>query len=280
MIKILLPTDFSENAWNATEYGLRLFEREPCTFYLVNTYTPAIVHSRFMATTASGGVLEDNVRNRSESGLDTLADQIQSMKIGDTHKIEKISSFSILTQEIKELVETEKIDLIITGTKGASGFDEVFMGSNSVRIIKSRNKCPVLTIPNEFQFRPPGTIAFATDFKRNFSPRILAPLKQLADRFESAIQIVHIQQEEELDGFQKSNRDTLLNYFAPIRTTLKSLPYFSSKSDVLQHYLVENDVDMLAMVLYRHGLLEELVREPVIKRMAFHTKIPLLVLPE
>ncbi len=280
MIKILLPTDFSENAWNATEYGLRLFEREPCTFYLVNTYTPAIVHSRFMATTASGGVLEDNVRNRSESGLDTLADQIQSMKIGDTHKIEKISSFSILTQEIKELVETEKIDLIITGTKGASGFDEVFMGSNSVRIIKSRNKCPVLTIPNEFQFRPPGTIAFATDFKRNFSPRILAPLKQLADRFESAIQIVHIQQEEELDGFQKSNMDTLLNYFAPIRTTLKSLPYFSSKSDVLQHYLVENDVDMLTMVLYRHGFLEELVREPVIKRMAFHTKIPLLVLPE
>ncbi len=280
MIKILLPTDFSENAWNATEYGLRLFERENCTFYLVNTYTPAIVHSRFMATTATGGLMEDNVRNRSESGLENLVEQIQTKKIGADHQLETISSFSILTQEIKEMVETENIDLIITGTKGASGFDEVFMGSNSVRIIKSRNNCPVLTIPNEFQYRPPGTIAFATDFKRNFSPRILAPLKKLADRFESAIQIVHIQQEEELDDFQKSNRDSLLDYFAPIRVTLKSLPYFSSKSDVLQHYLVENDVDMLAMVLYRHGFLEELVREPVIKRMAFHTKIPLLVLPE
>lgn len=280
MIKILLPTDFSENAWNATEYGLRLFERENCTFYLVNTYTPAIVHSRFMATTASGGLIEDNVRNQSESGLENIVEQIRSSEISDKHKFETISSFSILTQEIKELVESEDIDLIITGTKGASGFDEVFMGSNSVRIIKSGNKCPVLTIPNEFEYRPPGTIAFATDFKRNFSPRILAPMKQLADRFESALQIVHIQQEEELEGFQKSNRDAILNYFAPIRTTLKSLPYFSSKSDVLQHYLVENDVDMLAMVLYKHGFLEELVREPVIKRMAFHTKIPLLVLPE
>ena len=280
MIKILLPTDFSENAWNATEYGLRLFEREDCTFYLVNTYTPAIVHSRFMATTATGGLMEDNVRTRSESGLEDVVEQIRKKKIGVNHKLETISSFSILTQEIKELVETENIDLIITGTKGASGFDEVFMGSNSVRIIKSRNNCPVLTIPNEFLYRPPGTIAFATDFKRNFSPRILAPLKQLADRFESAIQIVHIQQEEKLDGFQKSNRDSILNYFAPTRTTLKSLPYFSSKSDVLQHYLAENDVDILAMVLYRHGFLEELVREPVIKRLAFHTKIPMLVLPE
>jgi nucleotide-binding universal stress UspA family protein len=280
MINILLPTDFSENAWNATEYGLRLFEREPCTFYLVNTYTPAIVHSRFMATTVNGGLLEDNVRNRSESGLENVVEQIKSKDIGGEHQFKTISSFSLLTEEIREIVETENIDLIITGTKGASGFEEVFMGSNSVRIIKSSSKCPVLTIPSEFEYRPPGTIAFATDFKRSFSPRILAPLKKLADRFESAIQIVHIQQEEELDGFQKSNRDILLDYFAPIRTTLKSLPYFSSKSDVLQHYLTEHKVDMLSMVLHRHGFLEELVREPVIKRMAFHTKIPLLVLPE
>ena len=91
---------------------------------------------------------------------------------------------------------------------------------------------------------------------------------------------MHIQQEEELDSFQKSNRDMLLDYFAPIRTTLHSLPYFASKADVLQHYLEEHEVDMLTMVLYRHGFLEELVREPVIKRMAFHTRIPLLVLPE
>ncbi|MBT8321609.1 MAG: universal stress protein [Eudoraea sp.] len=280
MIKILLPTDFSKNAWNATEYGLRLFEQETCTFYLVNTYTPAIVHSRFMATTVNGGLLEDNVRNRSESGLENVVEQIKSKKIGGNHQLGTISSFSLLTEEIREVVETEKIDLIITGTKGASGFEEVFMGSNSVRIIKSSSNCPVLTIPNEFEYKPPGTIAYATDFKRNFSPRILAPLKQLADRFESAIQIVHIQQEEELTEFQKSNRDTLLDYFAPIRTTLKSLPHFSSKSDVLQHYLLENNVDMLSMVLYRHGFLEELVREPVIKRLAFHTKIPLLVLPE
>ncbi|MBT8178418.1 MAG: universal stress protein [Eudoraea sp.] len=280
MIKILLPTDFSENAWNATEYALNLFEQEPCTFYLVNTYTPAIVHSRFMATTVQGGMLEDNVRHQSENGLVNVVEQIKTKYPNPGHKFETISSFSLLTEQIREIVESEKIDLIISGTKGASGIDEVFMGSNTVRIIKSSKNCPVLTIPSNFKYRTPGQIGFTTNFKRSFSPRILAPLKQLADRFESAIQILHIQQREELDDFQKGNRDLLLDYFAPIRSTLQSLPYYASKSDVLQNYLEESNIDMLAMVHYRHGFLEELVREPVVKRVAFHTRIPLLVLPE
>ena len=280
MIKILLPTDFSENAWNATEYALKIFEQEPCTFFLVNTYTPAIVHSRFMATTVHGGMLEDNVRHQSESGLEETVAKIKARYPDTKHQFETISSFSLLTEEIREVVASKGIDLIITGTKGASGFDEVFMGSNSVRIIKTIKSCPVLAVPSEFQYRAPVNIAFATDFKRNFSPKALAPLKKLADRFESAIQILHIQQRQELDDFQKKNRDLLLDYFAPIRTTLHSLPYYSGKADVLEHYLEEQELDMLAMVHYRYGFLEELVREPVIKRVAFHTRAPLMVLPE
>ncbi|MBK5210563.1 MAG: universal stress protein, partial [Flavobacteriaceae bacterium] len=40
MIKILLPTDFSENAYNAIKYAVELFENEESNFYLLNTYTP------------------------------------------------------------------------------------------------------------------------------------------------------------------------------------------------------------------------------------------------
>ena len=42
MKNILIPTDFSENAWNAIEYALALFEKEECNINLLNTYTPAI----------------------------------------------------------------------------------------------------------------------------------------------------------------------------------------------------------------------------------------------
>ena len=280
MKNILLPTDFSENAWNATRYAIELFRDEPCSFHLLNTYTPAIVHSRFMATTVHGGIMEDNVRSQSEEGLQGIVERIQQECKYPQHEFETFSSFSLLTDAIIDMVETRDIDLVDTGTKGASGFEEVFMGSNTVRIVKSLSDCPVLVIPEKFKFRKPSKIAFATDFNRNFSMNVTEPLTTLAKNLEASIHVVHINESDELDKFQQANKDTLDEFLNPIDHEFHWMSYFSSKSDVMQYFLEEYKMDMFALVNYKHGFLEELVNEPVVKRIAFHTQIPLLVLPE
>ena len=280
MKNILLPTDFSDNAWNATRYAIELYRKKPCTFYLLNTYTPAIVHSRFMAASVQGGVIEDNVRTQSEKGLLEVVEQIKAECHYPDHKFETVSSFSLLTEEIKDLVDTANIDLIVTGTKGASGFEEVFMGSNTVRIIKAVRKCPVLVIPEEYDYSRPQRIAFATDFRRNFSLDILKPLTSLAGNLNAEVHIVHIHESEELDKVQETNRDLLAEFIKPLDCQFHWMPYFSGKSDVLQYFLKEYDMDILALVHYKHGFLEELIREPVVKRVAFQAQLPLLVMPE
>ena len=280
MKKILLPTDFSANAWNATRYAIELYRKKPCTFYLLNTYTPAIVHSRFMATSAQGGVLEDSVRTRSENGLSEVVEEIKADCLYPDHRFETVSSFSLLTEEIKDLTETADIDLIVTGTKGASGFEEVFLGSNTVRIIKAVRKCPVLVIPENFEYVKPEKIAFATDFRWNFSLDILKSLTNLAGNLDAEIHVIHINESEQLDMVQETNRDLLSEFLNPIKHQFHWMPYFTGKSDVLQYFLKEYDMDMLALVHYKHGFLEELIREPVVKRVAFHAQLPLFVMPE
>jgi len=42
MKKIILPTDFSENAYNAIKYAVQLFKDVESTFYLLHTYTPPV----------------------------------------------------------------------------------------------------------------------------------------------------------------------------------------------------------------------------------------------
>ncbi len=280
MKNILIPTDFSDNSWNATKYAIELYRQKACTFYLLNTYTPAIVHSRFMAASVPGGVLEDNVKAQSVSGLKELVERLETECKYPHHQFETISSFNLLTEEIRDLVDTADIDLIVTGTKGASGFDEVFMGSNTVRIIKAVRKCPVLVIPEDYDYKKPAQIAFATDFRRNFSLDIIKPLTSLAANLKANIHVVHINESDELDRFQQANKDMLDDFLGPIDHQFHRVPYFSSKSDVMQFFLEENNMDLLALVHYKHGFLEELIREPVVKRVAFHSKIPLLVMPE
>ena len=280
MKNILLPTDFSENAWNATRYAIELYRNKACNFYLLNTYTPAIVHSRFMAASAQGGIYEDNGKIESENGLKELVEQINDECKHPEHNFETISSFSLLTDEIRNLADSADIDLIVTGTQGASGINEVFMGSNTVRIIKSVRRCPVLVIPEHFEYKKASRIGFATDFRRNFSLDIIKPLTSLATNLNASIHVVHINESEQLDKFQQSNKDMLDDFLKSIEHEFHWLPYFSGKSDVIQYFLEEFNMDMLALVHYKHGFLEELIREPVVKRVAFHTKIPLLVMPE
>lgn len=280
MKNILLPTDFSKSSLNAAKFAIEFFKDEECVFHLLNTYTPAIVHSRFMAATVHGGLLEDNVRSESERGLEEMLNQINTYYKYPQHGFECVTSFNLLTEEIKELVEAKDIDFVVIGTKGATGFDEIFLGSNTVRIIKAVRVCPILVVPEEFKYVKPVRIGFPTDFKRNFSTEVIEPMIKLTAKFDATINILHISEEEQLNKHQQSNKDILLEYFSSVPHCLNSMPYFASKSDVIEFFIKEFGIQMLSLVHYRHGFLEELVREPVVKRIAFHTPIPLLVLSD
>ena len=281
MQKILIPTDFSDNAWNAIDYAMQLFRDKRCTFYFLNTYTPVIPSGRFMAKMIDGVRIVDAVRDASEEGLRKTVNRIQS-KYGKTgHTFETISSFNLLTEEVKDLVDTLGIHLIITGTKGASGIDEVFMGSNTVRIIKSTKKCPILAIPQNFDFTTPSEIAFATDFNRFYTTSELSPLLELAEMFQATIRIVHVQQGiKALSELQQFNLNMLRRYLNDTEHYVHTVSELSSVSKTLEIFSQELNIHLLAMLNYQHSYMEQMTREPIVKRTAFHTQIPLLVIPE
>lgn len=281
MKRILIPTDFSDNAWNAIDYAMQLFRNEECQFYLLNTYTPVIPSSRFMAPMISGVRIEDAIRENSVQGLHQTMERIKKEFQNEKHCFTPISSFNLLVEEVKDLVDEYHMDLIVTGTKGASGMDEVFMGSNTVRIIKNTKKCPVLAIPQNFRFETPTEIAFATDFNRFYTKSELLPLLQLAKSFKATIRIVHVQYEiKALTELQLFNLNMLRKYLENVEHYVHTVSELNSVSHTLDVFSHELDIHLLAMLNYQHSYMERMTREPIVKRTAFHTQIPLLVIPE
>ncbi|MGF1557976.1 MAG: universal stress protein [Flavobacteriaceae bacterium] len=280
MKNILIPTDFSENAWNATRYALELFSDQECVFHVLNTYTPSIAHSRFMASVVNGG-LEDATRANSQRGLQNVVERIQKSFTNPKHSFKTVSSFRLLVDEVKELVEQERIDLVVTGTKGASGIDGVFMGSNTVRIIKSVKDCPILAIPQYFEFVIPSEIAFATDFSRFYTVSELQPLIDMAHTFNAVVRIVHVQYEiKALTELQQFNLSMLRKYLVAVEHYVHTVSELNSVSKTLEVFTDELDIHLLAMLNYQHSYMERMTREPVVQRIAFHTQIPLLIIPE
>ncbi len=281
MKRILLPTDFSENSWNAIRYILELMKKEECEFHLLNTYTPVISSSRFMASNAQSSTLDEGSKENSQKGLEDIMAMIKKKFRNKKHTFKIRSSFNILVEEIRNVVEHEGIDLVVTGTKGASGVDEVFLGSNTVRIIKAVKECPVLTIPKDFDYVKPQELVFATDFKRFYSRSELQPLIDLAKNFKATIRIVYVQDKIcALSEIQQFNLNMLRKYFDKIDHYVHTVSELNSVSKTLEVFADELNIHLLAMLNYQHSYMERMTREPVVRRMAFHTQVPLLVIPE
>ncbi|MEB8346636.1 universal stress protein [Flavobacteriaceae bacterium KMM 6898] len=281
MKNILIATDFSEDAWNAAKYAIELYKDVDCVFYLLNTYTPAKASGSFMAEALEGHNLEDVIKSNSENGLNRIVEQINESIKYPNHSFKTISSFNVLVAAIKEIVNREKIDLIVTGAKGATGLEEVFMGSNTVQIIKSVKNCPVLAIPKDFHFSALSEIAFATDFNRFYTISELLPLVEMAKTFKATIRIVHVQYKiRELTEIQQFNLNMLCKYLNGVEHSIHTVTELNSVSKTLEAFSEDLDIHLLAMLNYQHSLMENLTKEPIVNRLVFHSNIPLLVIPE
>lgn len=64
MKRILLPTDFSENSWNAIQYAMELYKEDVCTFYLLNAYTPMLIEpvNPMGSTAVTKAMLDDSAK--------------------------------------------------------------------------------------------------------------------------------------------------------------------------------------------------------------------------
>lgn len=281
MKNILIPTDFSDNAWNAIKYAIEIFREEETTFYLLNTYTPALYTSTYLTGVPADMGLNDMAAKNASSELIRIKNKIGKELPNSNHSFVDITSCNLLIDEIKKLVQDKQIDLIITGTKGATNAVEVFMGSNTVRMIKSIKECPVLAIPENFGFITPSEIAFATDFNHFYSKNELQPLIDLAKSFQATIRIVYVQEKKTaLSDQQQFNLNMLHKYLEEVPNYVYTVTEDVSVSKTLKNFTEDLDIYLLAMLHYDHGFIDKLTREPIVQRVAFQTQIPFLVIPE
>lgn len=271
---ILLPTDFSDNAWSAAMYALKLYSNEPCTFYLLHNWTFTNSGSRTYITSH----YLDTLKEASKKRLEELKDQLKAESTNANHQFDIVYSTGSLMPTIKKAIKAHNINLVIMGTKGATGAKEILFGSNTVNVINKIRLCPVLVVPDSHQFEPPKQIAFPTDFNRFYGEELL-PLKQLSKLYNAKIKIVHINGTENLTKKQNYNLAMLKAYLENYQSSLHWMPDFGTKEQAIKDFIEEFKIDVLAMINYKHSFIEKLTKEPVINKIGFHPVVPFLVIP-
>lgn len=273
---ILLPTDFSDNAWSAAVYAFNLYADQDVKFYFLNSI--AISHGESRTFITSRYV--DTMRKQAKSRLEDLQVRAESLKLNPNHSFEILLSTEDLSDTIKNSIKLYSIDLVIMGTKGATGFDRFFIGSNTVKTIQNIKDCPILMVPFDYEFNAPKHIAFSTDFKRKFEEKEIKALLDFADLYQAHIYVLHIDEKEKLDAKQNENVATLQTYLENHQYTFHWMQDYIKKSEVINNFIDDLKIEVLAMVNYKHSIIENIVKEPIIKKIGYHPTVPFLVIPE
>ena len=162
MKRILIPTDFSHNAWNAIEYSLAFYNNRPVNIHLLHiVYSGSVTNGDDLYS--HGVSILENPGKVKVKQLKDLQHKIDTLYPRNKANIDVRVVHSLFVEGIKNTVDKLDIDLIIMGTKGASGLKEKTIGSHTGAVI-TRVKCPVLVIPERANYERPENIAFPTDF--------------------------------------------------------------------------------------------------------------------
>lgn len=278
MKNILLPTDFSENSWNAITYAIRFFENIKCNFYLlhVNRISDLAVHDAPLILNEE--TIENLYIKPARRKLrDTLKRISELIPIQKNHKFYTLTDYNFFIEAIRKNVIEKKIDIIVVGTKGASGLEKIILGTNTADII-TKVKCNTLAIPENAKFVTPEEIAFPTDFSLSENLQVLQPISDIIDRFGASLRIVHITKNKvDLNSDQKKNKELLEDYF---NHQEHSFHYLTNNKveNAIQCFVESRDVNMICMVAKNLNYFQQILFHSKVEEISYHTDVPFLVL--
>ncbi|MFD2098959.1 universal stress protein [Flagellimonas iocasae] len=278
MKKILLPTDFSKNAWNAIDYALHFFSNEKCTFYLLNAYTPSFYRVDYMFGGPAQSAIPDNGINLSIEGLEYALKRIKKEYKNPNHQFKMISAFNTLTDEVHEVCKDKNIDMVVMGTQGASGAKEFFLGSNTVHVLR-KAPIPVLAVPTEYRFKEVNKILLPTDYWSKYKPNEIGPLIDLVKQFNATLHVVHVGEDHDLTPPQLKNKEHLVHLLADVPTEFQDITDAYMPNEV-HTYMEKNAIGLIAMMNRKHSFLERLILKQNVDAVGYHSAVPFLVLPD
>jgi nucleotide-binding universal stress UspA family protein len=275
MKTILIPTDFSDNAWNAMKYAAKLFEKETCKYILLNTYysAPPTVDSisvSFMESFSKG----------SKEGLEIALNRFKTLQHHVNTWFVVESAYGEVQGVVARLTDQEPIDFVVMGTEGAKGLQQIVIGTNTVSVI-NKVKTPVICVPEEASFQPIKKIVFATDYKILDNEKTLTPIKQLAVQYNAEIAILNVRNEKEVPV----TVDEAEEGFA-VHGFLEGIEhdFYSDNNKKIEEGILrfaeKHQADIIALVKREHSFLERLFTKGISDQVAFQANIPLLVLHE
>lgn len=282
MKTILVPTDYSENANHALRFAIRASETSDLRLIvfhwieiLIPTSTPTHIYKDLYDKE-----LAEKLAELQEHTQNTLGNDTKNVSQIDIAYV--IKDASSLTVALAETVAELNVDLIVMGTRGASGLKKIFLGSNTTNVI-DEVPAPVMAIPSGYPIGPIDKIGYATDLKDVVGE--VGELVKFAQLFRASIEIFHVYpsfpQWMEVTEENVERLSLQLHERYPGQQFVIRVIQTYKENDVLngiETYVKSYKPDVLAMFTVKRTFWDKMFDASRTEEIAFNTSIPLITL--
>ncbi|AWH86410.1 hypothetical protein HYN59_15410 [Flavobacterium album] len=275
MKKILFPTDFSATSLNAFVYALHLAKNIDAEIITLHVYEYPIGLS-----VDNDDFLMENYNVGDWGAFENFKSEVPKLREiaereGMTHvPVSHMMERGIAVDGIVNTAANEQADIIIMGTKGATGLKEIFLGTITEKVIKQA-KSFVIAVPEGYRFEPIRKILFLAEYEK-LEMDLLKKVKDFAVIFKADIHVLEV---------KKRNDDAIDILMAKWKDTFKSdtISFSFINTDATEDLILEfidyQKINMAVMSIHHKNLFERLFLFSLSRQMAFHSTIPVLGIP-
>lgn len=171
MKKILVPTDFSKHAYYALKVAAQIAKKNDGEILLLHMLE--LPHQAGDALGSGHDIPEIMLfKNAAIDRLENLMDD----ECLDGLKVSEVFQFELAFNGIMNISQKNNVDLIVMGSHGASGFKEMFIGSNAEKVVRL-SEIPVLVVKKDSDTFNVNKFVFAS----NFSDEIKKPFEKVVE---------------------------------------------------------------------------------------------------
>ncbi|WKN33250.1 universal stress protein [Porifericola rhodea] len=275
MKSILVPTDFSEQAQYALDLAYGIAKKTDATVKLLNV-VEAPHGTSFNAmgeVTAPDGMDSVFFAQLLKRMKDQLAELVQNPKYKDI-ALDGEVAIGNPYESIARSITDQEVDLVIMGTQGSSGLEEVLVGSNTEKVVR-RAHCPVLTVKEAVDAASIKNIVFATSLRDDEDEHLVKELIKLQSLFDAKLHIVSVNTPSsfENDRYYKKEMKAFVEKHKLENYTL-NVYNDDVEEDGIVFFAEDINADMIALATHGRRGISHLLSGSIAEDVVNHAKRP------
>jgi nucleotide-binding universal stress UspA family protein len=276
MKKVLVPFDFSEQAQNALDFTTSLISKFNNAEILV-LHVVEVPNSSGMGTMGGGEMLPEMenqiffielMNHRKEQFK-----ELESKYAGKSYTLKTKIVLGNTFQNISSSIIKEDPDLVVMGSKGSGGLDEILIGSNTEKVVRTSH-CPVITVKASTSPEKIKKIVFANDFRED-QDELANRIKSLQKWFDADLYLVVINTPSSFETTRESA--ARIKHFANthhIEHAVAEIYNSNSEEAGIVEFAEDIDADLIAIATHGRTGLIHLFTGSIAEDVVNHAKRP------